>query len=142
MGFDRYSIPNVGLALVVRNQGQVMMHVRRNSHDSNTWAFPGGHLELYEEPEEGALRELKEEAGEDISVFNVRKWTFTHDVFPGYQRHYITLFMIADYYSGQAKNMEPDKGGDWEWHPWNFLPRPLMTPIVNLLKGGYDPFAR
>ncbi len=37
------------------------------------WLSVGGHIELDEDPNEAALREVKEEVGLDISLFNDRK---------------------------------------------------------------------
>lgn len=35
----------------------------------NVWIQPGGHLETFENPIEGAIREVKEETGIDVSFF-------------------------------------------------------------------------
>jgi 8-oxo-dGTP pyrophosphatase MutT (NUDIX family) len=43
-------------------------YVRKGSHAANYWGTGGGHLELGESLLEGALRELSEEAGEQLKV--------------------------------------------------------------------------
>ena len=55
--------PKVGVAVIVVKDNQVLMGKRIGSHGENTWAFPGGHLEFGETPEECATRELFEETG-------------------------------------------------------------------------------
>ncbi len=40
-------------------------------HDKyKKWLFPGGHIELNEDPNQAALREVKEEVGLDVELFN------------------------------------------------------------------------
>ena len=56
-------IPRVGLAVIIKKEGKVLLGKRKNSHGNNTWNFPGGHLEFGEDFEDCALREVKEETG-------------------------------------------------------------------------------
>ena len=114
------------------------MHQRKNAHGEGTWSFPGGHLEFGETPEETAHRETDEEAG--VSIRNVRFATVTNDVFIAENKHYVTIYMLADYLSGEPTIKEPEKCLQWKWFSWNELPSPLFLPVENLLKQGFDPF--
>lgn len=129
--------PMVGIGVIVRKDNKVLLGKRKNSHGHGTWQFPGGHLEFGEEPEECARREVKEEAGIDIK--NIKKAAFTNDIF-GEDKHYVTLFLVCDYASGEVKVMEPDKCEKWDWFCWSEMPKPRFLPIDNLLKQGYKPF--
>ena len=140
--FDRYTIPNVGLALIIRNNGKVLLQKRKGSHSSGTWAFPGGHLELWESVEGCALRELKEEAGDELIVKDIKTLHFTNDMFKEDRKHFITLFLVCDYVSGNPKIAEPEKCEGWEWHSWESLPKPLMLPIENMIQEGLNPFEK
>jgi 8-oxo-dGTP diphosphatase len=133
--------PRVGVALIVRNNGRILLHKRKNKFAFGTWACPGGKLEFGEGFEECALRELGEEAG-DMTVRGLEFVTSTNDIFTNENEHYITIFMRSDYVSGNPEVMEPEKCEKWEWHEWGNLPQPLMLPIVNLIKQGYSPFER
>ncbi len=49
--------------VVADSHKRVLLVKRRVDPRAGTWCLPGGFLELDETPEEGALRELREEAG-------------------------------------------------------------------------------
>jgi 8-oxo-dGTP diphosphatase len=130
--------PRIGVGVIVVKDGKVLLGKRKNAHGEGCWSFPGGHLELNEELEECAAREVMEETG--ISIKNLRKAAFTNDIFKKEQKHYVTLFIVSDFVSGEALVKEPDKCERWEWFDWDKFPEPLFIPIRNLLKQGYSPF--
>jgi 8-oxo-dGTP diphosphatase len=49
--------------VTVLDGDRVLLVERAVPPDSGAWTIPGGHLEFEEEPREGAVRELREEAG-------------------------------------------------------------------------------
>ena len=128
--------PRVGIGVAIRREGQVLIGLRTGTHASGVWGFVGGHLEHGETPTACALRETAEECGVSIS----QPWlgVVSNDLFDN-GRHYITLIMIADWISGEAQNLEPDKTQRWEWRNWNNLPDNLMPALVNMQKAGFDP---
>lgn len=130
--------PKVGVGVIVRKDGKVLLGKRKNAHGDGSWSFPGGHLEFNEQVEDCAVRETEEEAG--IAIKNIRKAAFTNDIFEKEGKHYVTLFVVSDFAEGQVKVREPDKCERWDWFTWDKLPRPLFVPIENLLKQGFDPF--
>ncbi|HDP73877.1 MAG TPA: NUDIX domain-containing protein [Candidatus Woesearchaeota archaeon] len=129
--------PRTGVGVIVVKDRKVLLGKRKNAHGEGCWSFPGGHLELYEDVEECAAREVMEETG--ISIKNSRKAAFTNDIFEKEQKHYVTLFIVSDFASGEVFVKEPDKCEKWEWFHWDDLPEPLFIPIRNLLKQGYNP---
>lgn len=114
------------------------MQKRRNAHGDGTWSFPGGHLEFGETPEACAAREVMEEL--NCRIRRARRGPFTNDVFAREGRHYITIFVLAEYDSGDIRIMEPDKTEAWQWASWEEMPRPRFLPIENLLAQGFSPF--
>jgi 8-oxo-dGTP diphosphatase len=131
-------MPRVGVGVIVRAGKRVLLGLRKNAHGTGTWSFPGGHLEYGEDVGTCAVREVREETGTAIAV--VRRGPYTNDVFTEEQKHYVTLFVVADLVAGEVEVREPEKCERWEWFEWNSLPRPLFLPIENLLKTGFDPF--
>jgi 8-oxo-dGTP diphosphatase len=55
-----------GEALVVRADGRVMLTRRAFEPRAGWWDLPGGFLEPGEHPEEGVVRELREETGLEV----------------------------------------------------------------------------
>lgn len=131
--------PKVGVGVIVKKDGKILLGKRINAHGHETWNFPGGHLEMGETPEECAQREVIEEAG--ISIKNLHRGPWTNDFFQDTpNKHYVTLYIVADYQGGQTRVMEPDKCNAWEWFSWDELPKPLFLPIKNLLATNFNPF--
>ena len=115
------------------------MGKRQGAHGEGSWCPPGGHLEFGETWEACVRRETMEEAG--IEIQNVRFVGAVNNNQPEWGTHYITLFMQAEYLSGEVTNCEPDKCSGWEWFSWESLPSPLFAPVQTFLRQGYHPFA-
>lgn len=129
--------PKVGIGAIVIKENKVLLGKRKNSHGDGSWSFPGGHLELFESWENCALRETLEETG--LKIKNIRFAAATNDIFHEEKTHYVTIFMLSEYDSGELKIMEPNRCDEWKWFEWNNLPEPLFLPIVNLLKNKFNP---
>ena len=130
--------PEVGIGICLVRDKKILLGRRLNSHGKGTWSFPGGHLEMNETWEECAEREVFEET--DLIIRNIRFAGVTNDIFLSDHKHYITVFMIADYEKGTLKVKEPEKCEEWHWFEWDKLPKPLFLPVRNLIESGFAPF--
>ncbi len=130
--------PGVGVGVIIRRGNKVLFGKRKGAHGAGTWSFPGGKLDLWETPEECAMREVEEETG--LKIKNLKESIYTNDMFREENNHYVTLFFVADHDSGEAKLMEPKKCEGWDWFEWNKLPEPLFSPIKEYLNKGFSPF--
>lgn len=121
---------------MVCRAGRVLLGRRlSSSHGNESWQFPGGHLEWFEEPEACAVREVREETG--LELTNLRRGPFTNDCFVEEDRHYVTLFLMADAPVGDPEVREPSKCTEWRWCDWNAMPDPLFLPIRHLRAQGF-----
>lgn len=135
---ENKNIVRVGVAVIINKYGKVLLGKRKGSHGEGTWAFPGGHLEFWESIEACAIREVKEET--NLEIKNLSSGPYTNDLFPKSNKHYVTLFVIADYSSGNVELREPEKCEKWDWFEWDKLPSPLFVAIKNLLTTNFNPF--
>ncbi len=130
--------PKVGVGVLVLKDGKVLFGKRKNAHGGGSWCFPGGHLEFNESWEECAARETLEETG--LSIKNINFAAATNDIFTAEGKHYITIFMTAEYDSGDLQIMEPEKCEQWLWFDWANPPQPLFISEQNLIKQGFNLF--
>lgn len=123
--------PRVGIAVFILKDGKFLMGKRMGSHGEGSWSVPGGHLEFGETFEDTARREVLEETG--VEIKNVRVGAVTNDYFDTEQKHYVTIWMLADWASGEATILEPEKYVDQDWFDFDTLPSPLFLPWTQLL---------
>lgn len=111
----------VGTGIMVVKDGKILVGTRRGAHAEGLKSFPGGHLDWNETWEECVHRELREECGLDFKVkvrpFDENRLEFfvTNDIMRQYNKHYITIFLVADWVSGEPINNEPDKCDGWDY---------------------------
>ena len=118
--------PKVGVGLLIVKGNKILLGKRLGSHGANEYGGTGGHLELLESIEDCALRELAEEAGEDIKVKNLR-FLCLANLLKYKPKHYIDIGMVAEWVSGAPIVVEPDKREAWEWYDIDNLPTPLFA---------------
>lgn len=122
----------VGITVIIFKGSKVLLGRRKSAHAKGTWGFPGGKMEHSESFESAIGREIHEEC--IVRVSKPVLYAVTNDFFKESGKHYVTIFMRARYLSGSCKAKEPDKSEDYQWFSKNKLPKPLMLPIINLLK--------
>jgi 8-oxo-dGTP diphosphatase len=128
-------MPQVGVGVLIVENGRLLLGKRKGSHGAGTWSAPGGHLEYGESVEDCAQREALEET--NLTLKNLRLGPFTNNVFESENKHYVTVFVLAAPASGALKTMEPQKCEGWEWFDWSNLPQPLFAPVVSLRSQGF-----
>ncbi len=116
---------------------EILLIRRRGSHGHGTWSSPGGHLDFGETPVDCAVRETREETG--ITVRNPRFAGITNDLFADEGRHYVTLWVVAEYESGAAIVGDPDEMDAVQWCPADRLPANLFLSLENLVQGRTAP---
>lgn len=125
-------VPKIGIGVIVKKDNKVLLGKRKGSHGEGSWSFPGGHLDFREGIFECAKREVLEETG--LEVKNMDFLTCTNDIFQKEEKHYVTLYVKAEYDRGDLEVKEPDKCEEWDWFEWDDFPEPLFLPVENFLK--------
>ena len=130
----QYKNPNVGVGAIVYRGGDILMVKRRKIvHGGQTWSTPGGYLDFGEDPIQCAIRETFEETG--IRVINPRFRAITNDIFPEEDKHFVTIWMEAEYQAGDMRIGSPEEIGEVGWYQLSSLPEPLFLSLRNLLNG-------
>jgi 8-oxo-dGTP diphosphatase len=129
--------PLVGIGVIIRKDGQILLMKRQNSHGDGTWSVPGGHLEYGETPQECAIREAREETG--VLIANPTFFTITNDIFEDDHKHYVTIWLECVYVSGEPVINSQREMSQIGWFPQTSLPEPLFLPMKNLLAGDCMP---
>ena len=133
--------PKIGVGIIVirlnNDTREVMLHQRVESFGQGYWGSGGGHLENGESLEGAVLRELAEEAGNDLKVKNLRLHGLYNfiDLMP---KHYVDITFVADWESGEPQNASPGETSEWQWFDINNLPSPLFPPLKKYLEGFDD----
>lgn len=123
----------VGLGVIIVNKdGRILAGKRKGFVPK--FSIPGGSLEPGETFEEGAIREVKEEAGLDIRNPKVICVTNNLETFREIGKHFISIVLLVDDYSGELQVMEPDKCESWDWYD----PKDLPTPHFDASRMGID----
>ncbi len=128
---EKQSITAVGVAVFLPAEvsaqagkdGKVLLGKRKGSHGVGEYAFPGGKLEYLESFGECARREVREECG--IEIKNIR-FQFVANLLAYKPKHFTHIGLVADWESGEAKVLEPEKCESWDWYETSKLPAPLF----------------
>ncbi|MFP4305774.1 MAG: NUDIX domain-containing protein [Desulfococcaceae bacterium] len=136
--WKREERPRVGVGVIVRRNGKILLGRRRGTHGAGAWALPGGHLEFGETPEACAAREVREETG--LRIENPRRGPFTNDFFTDAGLHYVTIYVMAEWAGGEPEVREPHRCREWGWFSRHALPAPRFPSLRNLMASGFDPF--
>ena len=109
--------------IVVNHDGKILIGKRKGSH-APYYSIPGGHLDLGETFENGAMREVKEETDLDIHDPKVIAVTNNLETYRNEGLHHISIVLLAKDFSGVLKIMEPEKCDEWLWVDPKNLPMP------------------
>ena len=96
--------------------GKYLMGVRQ---DSGKWTEPGGHLEEGENPEEGAIREVREETGLSVARKDLKTLGTKEVVNHEGEKILVHAFRVG--FEGK-KAPTPENDPDDEVFGWNWIP--------------------
>jgi 8-oxo-dGTP diphosphatase len=132
----RHMYPRIGTAVHIVKDGKVLLGKREKGSQVGSWCVPGGAVDMYETPTEGAIREVFEETG--LIIEKPRLMVVLNDVDHEKGTHWVTLQFVANWLDGEPRDAVGEIG-NWAWFDWDDLPEPLFAPTRNFVKNGYNP---
>ena len=125
----------VGASVIVEDEkGRILLQLRSDNH---CWAYSGGSVELDEEVEEAAKRELFEETGltaNSLTLFGVFSGKDLHYVYPnGDEVSNVDIVYICKDYSG---SLTPQRGevDALEFFSKDALPDNIWLPVKKTIE--------
>ena len=127
-GFVNYQNPKVVSGSVVRHEGKFLLCRRAIEPRRNFWTIPAGYMELHETPQEGAIREAREEAnvslqlGPLLAVYSVIRLSQVQLIY--------RATLASPEYSAGEESLEVDLFG-WDDIPWDEIAFPSVHWALN-----------
>lgn len=127
----------VAVHLFLIEEGRILLLRRYNTgYEDGNYSVVAGHLAGGEEVICAMIREAKEEAGIDISAYDLEVVGALH---VKSDKEYISFFLQASVWLGEITNMEPAKCDDLSWFSLEDLPENTIPyvrqAIENYRKG-------
>lgn len=135
-GFVDYQNPRIVAGAVVAHEGRVLLCRRSIEPRAGFWTLPAGFLEAHEQPEQGALREVFEEAGARVTLEGLIG-IYTVARISQVQLFFRARFAGAATFSAGDETLEARLFA-WEDIPWENLAFPSVTWALNTWAAGVD----
>ena len=125
----------VGASVIVEDEdNRILLQLRRDNH---CWGYPGGSVELDEEVENAAKRELFEETGliaHDLELFGVFSGKDLHYIYPnGDEVSNIDIVFLCKHYSGTL-TPQKDEVDDLQFFSIETIPDNISPPVKNQIQ--------
>ena len=135
-GYIAYENPKIVAGAVVSHAGQILLCRRAIEPRSGFWTLPAGYLELHEQPEEGAKREVREEACAEV-VLEGLIGIYTVARLSQVQMFFRARFAGEPAFAIGEETLEVAMFG-WEDIPWAEIAFPSVTWTLERWKSGVD----
>jgi ADP-ribose pyrophosphatase YjhB (NUDIX family) len=138
-GFVNYENPKIVAGAVVSAAGRVLLCRRGIEPQKGFWTLPAGFLEAHEQPEEGARREVAEEACAEI-VLEGLVGIYTVKRISQVQMFFRARFAGEPQFAAGEETLEARLFG-WDEIPWDRIAFPSVTWTLERWKAGVDGMA-
>lgn len=130
---ERYKI-KVAVYIFLIKENKILLARRVNTgwQDGN-YGIPAGHIESDETMVDGAIREMKEEAGVTVKPEDMKYIHTMHR-----KGRYIDIFFTASAWEGEPHIVETDKCDDMNWFPLNDLPKNIIPSVKHAIQNFLD----
>lgn len=120
--------------LVLRHEGKVLFAQRQNTgYCDGQWGLPAGHVEAGETFTQALSREMKEELGIVLSTNDLHFLHANHRKAEDRSER-VNAFFEANVWSGEIKNMEPEKCAELGWFSLDAMPENTIPYVRETLE--------
>lgn len=116
--------PKVGVGIIIQNAENKILIGKRKGGLAPLFSIPGGHLENGETFEQAAIKEVLEETGLSISHPKVISVTNNLRTWQTEGKHYISVNLYCNTFTGILEVKEKDKCEWWDWFSLDDIPQP------------------
>ncbi|HKR82032.1 MAG TPA: NUDIX domain-containing protein [Candidatus Saccharimonadales bacterium] len=124
--------------LVLEQGGKILLLRRANTgHRDGQYGLVAGHVDGGEPVTQAMIREASEEAGITIAPADLEVVHVMHrhsEVASTNADEYVDFYFKATRYSGELRNMEPEKCDDLSWFPASNLPENTIDYVRHALE--------
>lgn len=115
----------IAAVFIILEKDNKIFLIRRNrtGWEDGKYCLVGGHLDGNETATQGAIREVKEEAGVIVDPRNLQFVNVSHSITSSERIHFT---FVAKKWIGEPKNKEPEKADDAQWFPRDKLPTNMV----------------
>lgn len=124
---NRFKLISAVYLIPVKDGKILLLRRFQTGYEDGNYGLVAGHVDGEETMKQALAREVKEEIGVLLDpsklelVLTMHRWCGDHER--------IDLFFTAEQWSGEIKNMEPDRCDDLQWFPLDQLPDNTITYI-------------
>lgn len=118
-------------AVIINDNNEILLLLRKKSPECGYWTIPGGTVEFGERVEEAIVREVQEELGVQCAIVDLLG--VTNHIVASEGTHWVSPAYLVKIVSGQPQNIEPHSHAEMKWFPIDHLPEnPTITTSVAL----------
>lgn len=118
-----------GASVIVYKDNKVLLQQRK---DNKCWAYHGGHVEMGENVEDAAKRELLEETGliaNKLDLYGVFSGSEHYHVYPdGNEAYIIDIVYLCNDFTGVIRRQESEVL-ELKWFDFDKLPE-MLSPVI------------
>ena len=117
----------VGVGAVILNEEEeVLLLLRKNGPEAGYWTIPGGAVEWFETCHDAIKRECREELGLEIEVD--RLLAVVDHIVKEDRTHWVSMEYLVRVEAGFATNRETKENEDLKWFSLSALPARITEP--------------
>jgi 8-oxo-dGTP diphosphatase len=128
---QRFTVIPAVFMVFKRDDKVLLLRRKGTGYMDGYYSLPAGHVDGGEPAIRAACREAKEEVGIVLEPKDLRLVHTIHESAEGHER--INLGFLVENFSGEPKNMEPNKCDELRWAPLDGLPENMVPSIRHML---------